>query len=283
MPGSIRLFSSRQNGYVQITVCRKTRVAFWLPLPARPDAKDQDWTPWTTEGVEVQRCIDPERRDAAASKPPPKDYAFRVRVQRESVAERRDQDWKASQAEARMKFVDSLSPNDPLERWLDLFEPGSIQGDTTFILGSDPLGRGLEAVKTKMAEFPAVLNSSDRMLVRRALKALSLSRGDIPRDLIPSIGVAGRQVANFVHAARAASQPGDPDAFAEHEAYDFFLGWNSLMRDLGANAAAAGLSTLEEIAADVKEENGGDLGKIAHDARQDIHSLKGSGAAAKQP
>ena len=281
VPGGIWLFSSRQNRRVQITVCRKAEVAFRLPLPARPGTKDEDWTPWTSEGIDVRRYVSPQRGNVANGQPPAADYEFRVRVQRQSVVRQRDLDRAAGKAERLKELAGSLRPSDPLERWLGLFEPGNIVGGMIIERPDDPLGQGMLVVRTKMAEFPRVLGSSDLRLVKRAMDVLSMVRHDIPPELFPAIGESGRQVLTLVHAARAAGQAGEPDLAAEHEAYNFFLCWDNLMQ-LDPAAAAVRLSTLEEIVADVKDQDG-DLGEIARYARQDVESLRASGTGAGRP
>jgi hypothetical protein len=256
VPGYIDLFCSRVKRFARFSLGGKTDVVFWIPLPAHPTAKDEEWTPWK----------------------PANEYDFRVRVQRDSVFNENHMNAKAAEEEARKKIVDSLLPTDPLERWLELFDPDSMEpGD----IGQARV-RALEVVKTKMAEFPAALRSPDRKLVSRALKALRLI-DSTPPELIPALGVAGHQVVNFIHAARASSQPGDPDLLAEKAALDFFLSWDLVMGHIGPNANAARLPVLQEIAADVKDEKDEDLAQIAGYVRQDIDQLQHSGAAPQTP
>lgn len=259
VPCEVALFSSRENRMVAMSL-GKTWVEFNLRLPANPRAENQKWGPWISEGFSHE-----------TGKPPVTDYAYRCRVKR--VSEIRDEASAAVNAfwEERDKAAAAITPNDPIERWLPLFE--DPDGSPAVYRWGGAERMECKAVAARVLELAPLLASSDRKVMRQAVFTLG-TLFETPEPLIEPLLVAGRLNLELIKEARERSKTKeDRDHGAELRAGQYFDMWSRAMNNAGPAGASRFRPILVEVEREASASTTADLYSIASRAREYLEKL----------
>jgi hypothetical protein len=232
----VDLGKTTSTRYMRVYVGHRTDVTLWIPLPRRPGPRFEQWSEWNTAGFAPQ-----------TGKPAVVDYAFRFRVARKPADQLLPDDFR----EAQKKAAAALPPDAPLLQWLPFYENQSGGALESYLVET----AASDAVKNRAAEFPPLLRSRDRDVVRRAAFAARLL-DPIPASLIEPLAESGRHTLELIRDAKSTSLPGDPDLVAEQQAEQFFSAWDEAMDKAGAAGTAQRRTVLEEIDREVHGDAG---------------------------
>jgi hypothetical protein len=206
---SFDLDDTRSHRYVRIFLGQTVDISIDVPLPRHPGKEFTEWRPWTSAGLYSQK-------DA----PVPPGYSWRFRVQTVS-ADRKEFPESDAQLDAyRKEHLDGLRPEDPLAKWLPIFE--GPDGEP-----QQPPNR--EAMQSMLHERPAELGqlllSADRNVRRTAVFAAAAYYPRVPESILQPLVAAGEHTVELIQEA-AAANPDEPDLAAENRAYTYYSYWS---------------------------------------------------------
>jgi hypothetical protein len=221
--------------YMLVYTSQSIEVTFQVPLPRHPGPKFKQWSEWSSEGFLPQ-----EGRPV-----PPGDLAFRFRVLKDSEYTAAHPSAEGVYKKAREKALVAMPPSPTVADWLPFYE--NIWLVPTY--HNDILGPEVEEVNAHPEDLLPLLRSDDMAVARRAAWATTFLKS-VPTSLIEPLAQTGLQTIQLIRAARAGSLPNDPDEFTEEKASSFYTQWKLAMEHAGS--LAAGRSTMEQIAAELK-------------------------------
>jgi len=258
VPCAVKLISSRENRLVQYTF-GKEWIEFNLNLPRNPTAENKVWSAWITEGFSQE-----------VGKPPKAGFAYRCRVK--GVQQLRDEADAVHNAfwQQREDAAKAITADDPIERWLPLFEdPGGVPSAYRWG-GADRIER--RSVAARVLELAQPLASKDKTVVRQAVFALG-SLYETPRALVPPLLAAGRLTLDYIQEAKSQPQTEEPsDAARGTKALQYFDMWSRAVKNAGPVEAPE----LRTLLADIQRETAGlkdDLWILNNNAKEFQHSL----------
>jgi len=206
VPAESHVFTERGKRAISLQRDGKDEGGFLLALPARPGREFLEWSDWLP-------------RQQAGGQPWPTDklsYRFRVQKTAPPPPLKSEADWKAEQAaEGEAKFV-AIPADSPVQTWFP------------YLAYEQPLTqRALQTVSSRtnlVDELGKLAVSEDTKLAHDALHCIGLLPGP-PKELIPAVQAAGREIAARITKFNHTSKEEDPDFETAVDPATRFYGW----------------------------------------------------------
>lgn len=224
------LSDSIAHRFVRIFSGNTVNISVVVPLPTRPDRRFTNWSEWTSSGLYAQ--------EGATV---PSGFTFRFRVQTEAEHQHQFPGHDARLAEYRRVRTAGLSKQDPLQKWLFLFDGPDGKPEQP----ANP-DAARELLNKKVAEMPALLASKDPDTRRRAIYAAAHYYPKLPPSLEQPLAGAADLVVELMQTAGKAS-PDEPDFETEELAYQVYVNWVASVDQSNAQAPVF-RQALEKIA-----------------------------------
>jgi hypothetical protein len=254
---SFDLIDTRSHRYIRIFLGKTVDASIDVPLPRHPGKESEQWSPWTTSGFYAQK-------DSAA----PSGFSWQFRVQAASADRKEFPESQALLDAYRRDHMNGLRPEDPLVKWLPLFE--GPDGEPQQPPNPDALRSMLQ---NRSAELAPLLLSTDPNVQRTAVFAAATYYPRVPESLIQPLVAAGAHTVDLIQQA-AAANPEEPDLAAENRAYTYYSYWAMALNNYGEEAVRLAKPVFEHIErAALMGPKEGKIHDIAESARESLNKI----------
>lgn len=257
---SFDLRDTRSDRYVRIFLGKTVDISIDVPLPRHPGREFKEWSSWTASGLYPQK-------DA----PVPPGFSWRFRVQTVSADRQEFPESQAKLDAYRREHLHGLRPEDPLAKWLPIFE--GPDGEPQQLPNPNAIQSMLQDRPTELAQL---LLSTDRNVRRTAVFAAATYYPRVPQSVIQPLAAAGGHTVELIQEA-AAANPDTPDLAAENRAYTYYHYWAMAVSNGGEEAGRLSKPVFEKIErAALMGPREGRIHDIAESAHENLNKINAS-------